>query len=93
MAVWSILAAPLLMSVDLRTIRSESKAILQNKRAIAVNQDPLGIQGRLMNKVRFYTFSKILLICERSNYHLPYKLFKIHFIGRQIGGQISSLSK
>lgn len=45
MAVWSILAAPLLMSVDLATIRPEFKEILLNKDIIAVNQDPLGKQG------------------------------------------------
>jgi len=45
MAVWSILASPLLMSNDLRNISSEMKAILQNTEVIAVNQDPLGVQG------------------------------------------------
>lgn len=42
MAIWAILAAPLLMSVDLRTIRPEYKAILQNRKIIEVDQDPLG---------------------------------------------------
>lgn len=51
MALWAILAAPLLMSVDLRTIRPEYKAILQNKKIIGVDQDPLGIQGRRIYKV------------------------------------------
>uniref|UniRef100_A0A034VJ62 Alpha-galactosidase n=1 Tax=Bactrocera dorsalis TaxID=27457 RepID=A0A034VJ62_BACDO len=46
MAVWAILAAPLIMSNDLATVRPEIKAILQNREIIAVNQDPLGIQGR-----------------------------------------------
>lgn len=45
MAVWSVLAAPLLMSVDLATIRPEFKEILLNKEIIAVDQDPLGKQG------------------------------------------------
>lgn len=52
MAIWSIAAAPLLMSVNLRSIRKESKAILLNKEAISINQDPLGIQGRRVIKVR-----------------------------------------
>ena len=39
------------MSVDLRTIRAESKALLQNKAAIAINQDPLGKQGKRIAKV------------------------------------------
>ncbi|VEN45457.1 unnamed protein product [Callosobruchus maculatus] len=50
MAIWAILAAPLLMSVDLRTIKPEYKAILQNRKIIAVDQDPLGIQGRRIYK-------------------------------------------
>lgn len=50
MAIWSVLASPLFMSVDLRTIQPEMKAILLNKNVIAVNQDPLGIQGRRVYK-------------------------------------------
>ncbi|KAJ8962659.1 hypothetical protein NQ318_001053 [Aromia moschata] len=46
MTIWALLAAPLIMSVDLRTIEPEYKEILLNKDAIAINQDPLGIQGR-----------------------------------------------
>jgi len=51
MALWAILAAPLFMSNDLRNIRDEHKAILQNTRIIAVDQDPLGIQGRIVYNV------------------------------------------
>lgn len=46
MAIWTILAAPLIMSNDLRHIRPEIKEILQNKNIIEVNQDVLGIQGK-----------------------------------------------
>jgi len=60
MAIWAILAAPLIASVDLRTIRPDSKAILQNKGAIAINQDPLGIQGR-----RVYQVDKMILLHSR----------------------------
>ncbi|XP_004611747.2 alpha-galactosidase A [Sorex araneus] len=45
MALWAIMAAPLLMSNDLRTISPQAKALLQNKDVIAINQDPLGKQG------------------------------------------------
>lgn len=51
MALWAIMAAPLFMSNDLRTLNSGARAILQNKAAIAINQDPLGIQGRCLIKV------------------------------------------
>lgn len=46
MAIWAILAAPLLMSADVDTIRPEDRAILLNSHAIAINQDPLGKPGR-----------------------------------------------
>jgi len=45
MAMWSILASPLFMSVDLEEIEPWAKNILLNERAIAINQDPLGKQG------------------------------------------------
>lgn len=51
MAMWAIMAAPLFMSNDLRTISSEARSILQNKIAISINQDPLGFQGRRLVKV------------------------------------------
>jgi alpha-N-acetylgalactosaminidase len=44
-SLWSILAAPLIMSNDLRNISATAKEILQNKEIIAVDQDLLGIQG------------------------------------------------
>eukprot|EP00729_Bicosta_minor_P022855 gene22855-22877_t len=45
-ALWSIMAAPLLMGNDLRNLEPEMKAVLQSKEVIAVDQDVLGIQGR-----------------------------------------------
>jgi hypothetical protein len=51
MALWSVLAAPLIMSVDLRTIDPWFKEILQNKNLIAINQDSLGVMGKRIAKV------------------------------------------
>jgi alpha-N-acetylgalactosaminidase len=51
MALWTILAAPLFMSTDLRTISPQNMDILQNPLMIKINQDPLGIQGRRILKV------------------------------------------
>lgn len=56
MAVWAILAAPLLMSTDLRNIRPEFKSILLNKDVIKISQDPLGIQGRRIYRVSAINF-------------------------------------
>ncbi|XP_035649954.1 alpha-N-acetylgalactosaminidase-like [Oncorhynchus keta] len=50
MALWAIMAAPLFMSNDLRTISSGARTILQNKVAIGINQDPMGVQGRRLIK-------------------------------------------
>ncbi|XP_044185754.1 alpha-N-acetylgalactosaminidase-like isoform X1 [Thunnus albacares] len=50
MALWAIMAAPLFMSNDLRTISSGARSILQNKMAISINQDPMGIQGKRIVK-------------------------------------------
>lgn len=44
-SLWSIMASPLLMATNLLYIPKESLDILLNKYAIAVNQDPMGIQG------------------------------------------------
>uniref|UniRef100_A0A8C5PXT7 Alpha-galactosidase n=1 Tax=Leptobrachium leishanense TaxID=445787 RepID=A0A8C5PXT7_9ANUR len=51
LAIWAILAAPLIMSNDLRTISQEAKDLLQNRLLIYINQDSLGIQGRQIMKV------------------------------------------
>jgi len=50
MGIWCLMAAPLIMSNDLRKMRPEFKAILQNKDAIKIDQDPLGIQGKRIYK-------------------------------------------
>ncbi|CAB3397133.1 unnamed protein product [Caenorhabditis bovis] len=48
MSIWCIWAAPLIMSNDLRIIAPEFREILLNQDAININQDPLGIMGRLV---------------------------------------------
>jgi len=45
-SLWSILAAPLMLGNDIRALKPEIHQILTNKEVIAVNQDPLGRQGR-----------------------------------------------
>jgi hypothetical protein len=44
-ALWASLAAPLFLSADMRSVPDEAKEILLNKDIIAVDQDPLGLQG------------------------------------------------
>lgn len=45
-SLWSIMAAPLLIGTDLRKIKPDALEILLNKEVIAVDQDPLGVQGK-----------------------------------------------
>ncbi|XP_055294226.1 alpha-galactosidase A [Moschus berezovskii] len=62
MALWAIMAAPLLMSNDLRHISPEAKALLQDKDVIAINQDRLGKQGyRLRKENSFEVWERPLL--------------------------------
>ncbi|UJR12125.1 hypothetical protein I4U23_016302 [Adineta vaga] len=44
--LWSISKAPLLIGCDVRNMSSTTLSILSNPEVIAVNQDPLGVQGR-----------------------------------------------
>jgi alpha-galactosidase len=45
-SLWAILAAPLMAGNDLDAMTPEIREILTNKEVIAVDQDPLGQQGR-----------------------------------------------
>ncbi|MGL5379210.1 cohesin domain-containing protein [Clostridium sp.] len=45
-SLWSIMAAPLIIGNDIRNMSDEVKAVLTNKDVIALNQDPLGVQGK-----------------------------------------------
>jgi len=46
MGMWCMLAAPLIMSSDLRTMRPEFREILLNRALIKLDQDPLGKQAK-----------------------------------------------
>jgi alpha-galactosidase len=44
-SMWAMLAAPLIAGNDLRTMSKPTQTILGNREVIAVDQDPLGVQG------------------------------------------------
>lgn len=48
-SMWSIMAAPLLIGSDLRSVSEETFDILGNEEVIAVDQDPLGTQGAVVS--------------------------------------------
>lgn len=46
LSLWAILAAPLLAGNDIRVMTDATRAMLTNRDVIAVDQDPLVVQGR-----------------------------------------------
>ncbi|XP_045777161.1 alpha-N-acetylgalactosaminidase isoform X1 [Maniola jurtina] len=77
MAIWSMLAAPLFMSVDLATIRPEFKEILLNRDIIAIDQDVLGKQG-----LRVWNGSR----CEIWRRELSDGSYALAFVNRRDDG-------
>jgi alpha-galactosidase len=45
-ALWAVLASPLIVSFDVRAMAPECKALVMNSRVIAVHQDKLGVPGK-----------------------------------------------
>lgn len=87
-AMWAILAAPLLISVDLRTIRPEFKEILLNRKIVSVDQDVLGIQGRRIYKHKgIEIWSKPI-----SPVFDIYYSYAIAFVNRRTDGTPSDIS-
>ena len=50
LSMWAIVAAPLIIGSDPRALSPESIAMLENRQVIAVDQDPLGIQGTVVQQ-------------------------------------------
>ena len=48
--VWAVLAAPMVLGNDVRIMRRETVDLLTNREVIAIDQDPLGRQGRLVSQ-------------------------------------------
>jgi alpha-galactosidase len=49
-SMWALLSAPLLAGNDLGKMSADTKEILMNKEVIAIDQDPLGVQGHRVKK-------------------------------------------
>ncbi|XP_043707280.1 alpha-galactosidase 3 [Telopea speciosissima] len=45
-SIWALMKAPLLIGCDVRNLTAETMEIISNEEVIAVNQDPLGVQGK-----------------------------------------------
>ena len=48
-ALWALLKAPLIIGCDITHMTAATKFILMNENIIAINQDPLGKQGKRYN--------------------------------------------
>jgi alpha-galactosidase len=51
MTMWSIMAAPIMISSDVRNMSDETKGLYLNMDMIAINQDSLGVQGHRVSNV------------------------------------------
>jgi alpha-galactosidase len=52
LSMWAVLAAPLMISDDLTRISSASLGAVSNTEVLAIDQDPAGVQGRLVSSAR-----------------------------------------
>jgi hypothetical protein len=89
-AFWAILAAPLYISADLRTIPAESLEILKNEEVIAINQDALGKQGYVLSDEGPYRVWMRPLSNERiavlfENKATIFEKIRFHFYVNQLG--------
>ncbi|HRB80360.1 MAG TPA: glycoside hydrolase family 27 protein, partial [Niabella sp.] len=61
MSLWCLMAAPLMISCDVRNMNEHTKKVLLNKDIIAIDQDPLGKQAeRKINNETWQVFVKPL---------------------------------
>ncbi|MBV9414065.1 MAG: glycoside hydrolase family 27 protein, partial [Solirubrobacterales bacterium] len=49
-SMWAMVAAPLMLGSDPRTLSSATISMLENPEVIAIDQDPLGVQGSLLSQ-------------------------------------------
>ncbi len=49
-SLWCMMAAPLIAGNDLRIMAPAALQVLTNPEAIGINQDPLGVQGRIVRR-------------------------------------------
>jgi alpha-galactosidase len=66
-SLWAIMAAPLLIGSDLRSVSADTFTILKNTDVIAVDQDPLGRQGTVVSSSGgLVVYSKALANGDRA---------------------------
>jgi hypothetical protein len=88
-ALWAILAAPLIMSADMRYVSDEAKQILLNRDIIAVSQDPLGVQG---TRVTPWGNDATVWVRQLQNGNFALALFNRGDAARDITARFSSFT-
>ncbi len=73
MSMWSLMAAPLIFSGDMGRLDEFTLNVLCNHEVIAVNQDRLGKQARILRK----TENELILIKEMADSSLSVGLFNL----------------
>jgi alpha-galactosidase len=81
-SIWSMLASPLIMGNDLRSMPESTRKILSNKEVIAINQDKLGVQAwKAMSEGPLELWAKplannewALMVLNRAATSMPYKI-------------------
>lgn len=90
MAIWSIWAAPLYMSNDLRSIDPQMAAVLKNRHLIGVNQDKLGVFGLMVDEYEGHNFQAFVKPVEHVKNGCP--SFAIVYLNRNTLGNRKKIS-
>ncbi|ONI79205.1 alpha-galactosidase [Actinosynnema sp. ALI-1.44] len=86
-SLWAMMAAPLLIGADLRKISPENLDILRNKEIIALDQDRLGVQGRVVSQMD----GKWVFVKPLANGDTAVALFNENATATKIGTSASAL--
>nr|WP_225955402.1 NPCBM/NEW2 domain-containing protein [Kibdelosporangium phytohabitans] len=86
-SLWAMMAAPLLIGADLRRISPENLDILRNKEVIALDQDRLGAQGRVVSQVD----GKWIFVKPLANGDTAVALFNENAVATRIGTSAPAL--
>ncbi|SMD23301.1 NPCBM/NEW2 domain-containing protein [Kibdelosporangium aridum] len=86
-SLWAMMAAPLLIGADLRKISPANMDILRNKEIIALDQDRLGVQARVMSQVD----GKWVFVKPLANGDTAVALFNENDTAAKVGTSASAL--
>ena len=93
-SLWSLSKSPLIIGTDIRKMSNTTLSIYSNPEVIAINQDPLGVQGKKLkvftsplssktNPLRFSVCSRLEMLSSRQGwiYHSTKEQIRSSFNG------------